>query len=297
MSKKNILINIINNNNNDNLIDKLYPYINIFLDIRYFNKKEINNFNNIDLKYNCQKYSLNTIGTKSKLVNRLWGIVNPSEMPDDAYLKKRGRKKNKEEENKEIQIFNEKQQELNKYLYNPNKLEILKKIVNNNNSNKLIDMIFPFINIFIDITFFKKEEINKFNRKDLEYNCQKYSLKSNGSKEVLFNRLCGIINPSEMPDDAHLKKRGRKMHKTIEDNLDILIKNENEKQNRNNNHIFNDDMNNLYIIYSDIHYNIRRKKSSIYHIPLYISTNNNVYKLYDKTYIYNGTIKNNKIYF
>ena len=175
-------------------------------------------------------------------------------------------------------------------------MEILKEIVLGNSNEDLINMIFPFINIFIDIMHFNKEEINEFNRKDLEYNCQKYSLKSNGSKEFLVNRLCGMLDPLEMPEDAHLKKRGRKMHKTIEDNLDNLLKYENEKQNSQSNISF-DNMNNLYIIYSDNHYNIRKKKTFIYNIPLYISENNNVYKLYDNTYIYNGYIKNRKICF
>ena len=94
LSKKEILITLVNKTKKPKLIDDLYPFVNIFLDITHFNYNEINNFNNIDLKYNCQKYNLNTIGTKIKLIKRLYGIIYPAKMPEDAFLKKRGRKTN-----------------------------------------------------------------------------------------------------------------------------------------------------------------------------------------------------------
>ena len=44
------------------------------------------------LKIICKENKLNTLGNKIDLIDRIWGLNHPDEMPENAYLKKRGRK-------------------------------------------------------------------------------------------------------------------------------------------------------------------------------------------------------------
>lgn len=267
--------------NKDNLINKLYNIKNIFIDIEHFNKQEILNFNNIELKINCYKYSLNSTGTKCVLVERLLSLFNNNEIPVNTYFK---------------QIIKNVTNDVNianiPNKYNPDKIYILRKIIENKSVEYLIDLIFPYVNIFLDIKICKLPELNNFSRLELEYNCQKFLLKSNGSKSVLVERLESVIN-NNIKEEYFLKKRGRKIH-NIDDSLNIMIKNENNRLNRKKN-LLNDNMNNLKMIYTDIDYNVFNKKTVICNNKLYISCNKNVYNLENNTYIYIGFIENNKI--
>lgn len=294
MTKNDRVIDMIKNNS---ILDELFLICNIFLDIRYFTKKEISNFSNIELKYNCQKYGLNTIGTKSKLISRLNGIINPDEMPDDGVLKKRGKKIESDTDiQKPTEIIST---NFNKDICKKNKKEILACLVNNDVEMDLVlNMVKPYINIFLELKYFSGDDIALFTKKDLEYNCQKYSLKSNGSKDILVKRLhlhLGLISQDEINEqESYLQKRGRKNQKTNEDNLDLLI--QEECNNLRKQIPILQDINQLTKIYCNINNRINKIKTDLFCNELYIDQSNlNIYKYDNNNYLLIGKLYNNYI--
>lgn len=266
--------------NKSSLIDKLYNIRNVFIPITNFTKEEIQEFNNVELKYNCHKYSLNPLGSKKELMGRLWGIVNPDEMPIGARKKKRGRKSTKSVES------DTRPEDLT--IYKGNKQDIIETIVRLG-SEKLYDIILPYLHIFVDIEQFTKEKITEFNKIELEFNCHKYSVKSVGSKSVLVDRLWGIVNPDEMPEDALLKKRGRKNRSENINSLDEMIKKEQlQNMKRLDEDYELDGLESFYINYNCKY--IYPTPNLIYNVEVYVNKNKNIYLLNNNVYTLIGKV-------
>jgi len=87
--------------------------LNTKLDIYVFNINSINTKDElIERKYSlsklkliCKDNKLNTFGNKDVLIDRVWGLKDPTSLKDDAFVKKRGRKTLHDRE-KEITLVN-----------------------------------------------------------------------------------------------------------------------------------------------------------------------------------------------
>ena len=156
----------------------------------------------------------------------------------------------------------------------------------------LIEIILSIQETKFDITkISSKEELSSMSLNKMKTICHNFKLNTIGSKKILIDRIWGIKYPDLMPEDAKLKKRGRKSNtiKTCNDDVNNLIIDYNkEKLNMIRQQINKDDLNSLQKIFASENGSFEKIKDDIYYQLFYISTNNNIYSHHDNKYFYEG---------
>lgn len=169
--------------------------------------------------------------------------------------------------------------------------------LNNMAKCDLIEIILSIQETKFDITkISSKEELSSMSLNKMKTICHNFKLNTIGSKKILIDRIWGIKYPELMPEDAKLKKRGRKSNtiKTCNNVNDLIIDYNKEQLNIIRQQMNKDDLNTLTKIFASENGSLENIKDDIYYQLFYISTNNNIYSLSDNKYYYKGKTDSNK---